>query len=141
MTYKGYSMTMKRYKISLWVLKNVLKYFQHEKLNFISPSGHFIILFIYLLYEQQMEYQSFHFKMFLKVLRVRRYHVFMWTLTWYLCCSFLYSCHLSAWYCIDINRYQPLNPLIPKSNQDRISPYSINTMSSRQVMRIKTNIN
>ena len=32
-------------------------------------------------------------------------------------------------------------PLTPISDQDRISPYSINTVSSRQVMRIKKNIN
>ena len=30
-----------------------------------------------------------------------------------------------------------LNPLIPMSDQDRISPYNIYTISSRQVMRIK----
>ena len=34
-----------------------------------------------------------------------------------------------------------LNPLTPMSDQDRISPYNINTISSRQVMRIKKNIN
>ena len=32
------------------------------------------------------------------------------------------------------------NPSIPMSDQDRISPCSINTISSRQVMRIKENI-
>ena len=32
-------------------------------------------------------------------------------------------------------------PLTLKSDQDRISPYNINTVSSRQVMRIKENIN
>ena len=35
----------------------------------------------------------------------------------------------------------PLNPLTPMSDQDRISPYNINTISSGQVMRIKKNIN
>ena len=34
-----------------------------------------------------------------------------------------------------------LNPFTPISDQDRISPYNINTISSRQVMRIKKNIN
>ena len=34
-----------------------------------------------------------------------------------------------------------LNPLILMSDQDRISPYNINTISSRQVMRKKKNIN
>ena len=34
-----------------------------------------------------------------------------------------------------------LNPFIPTSDQDRISPYNINTVSSRQVMRIEKNIN
>ena len=34
-----------------------------------------------------------------------------------------------------------LNPITPMSDQDRISPYNINTISSRQVMRIKKNIN
>ena len=34
-----------------------------------------------------------------------------------------------------------INPLTPISDQDRISPYNINTISSSQVMRIKKNIN
>ena len=38
-------------------------------------------------------------------------------------------------------RVQMANPLTPMSDQDRISPYNINTISSRQVMRIKKNIN
>ena len=29
------------------------------------------------------------------------------------------------------------NPFTPTSDQDRISPYNINTISSRQVMRIE----
>ena len=33
-----------------------------------------------------------------------------------------------------------LNPKTPTSDQDRISPYNINTISSSQVMRIKKNI-
>ena len=36
---------------------------------------------------------------------------------------------------------QILNPFTPTSDQDRISPYNINTISSRQVMRIEENIN
>ena len=34
-----------------------------------------------------------------------------------------------------------LNPFTPTSDQDRISHYNINTISSRQVMRIEKNIN
>ena len=34
-----------------------------------------------------------------------------------------------------------VNPLTPMSDQDRISPYNINTMSTRQAMRIQKNIN
>ena len=34
-----------------------------------------------------------------------------------------------------------LNPLTPMSDQDRISPYNINTISTGQVMRIQKNIN
>ena len=33
-----------------------------------------------------------------------------------------------------------INPLPPTIDQDRISPYNINAMSSRQVMRIEENI-
>ena len=33
-----------------------------------------------------------------------------------------------------------VNPLTPISDQERISPYYIKTISSRQVMRIKKNI-
>ena len=32
-------------------------------------------------------------------------------------------------------------PLTPMSHQDKNSPYNINTISTRQVMRIKKNIN
>ena len=34
-----------------------------------------------------------------------------------------------------------LNPLTPINDQDRISPYNINSISRRKVMRIKKNIN
>ena len=34
-----------------------------------------------------------------------------------------------------------INPLTPVSDQDRISPYNINTISTREVMRIQKNIN
>ena len=34
-----------------------------------------------------------------------------------------------------------LNPLTSLSDQDRISPYNINTILNRKVMRIKKNIN
>ena len=38
------------------------------------------------------------------------------------------------------NLNQTIYPLTPTSDQDRISPYNIITISSRQVMRIKKNI-
>ena len=34
-----------------------------------------------------------------------------------------------------------INPLTPMSDQDRISPFKINTISSKQVMRIRKSIN
>ena len=34
-----------------------------------------------------------------------------------------------------------LNPFTPTNDQDRISPYNINIISSRQVIRIKKNVN
>ena len=34
-----------------------------------------------------------------------------------------------------------VNPLTLMSDQDRISPYNINTVSNRQVTRIKKNLN
>ena len=37
--------------------------------------------------------------------------------------------------------YQYVQMLLTLSDQDRISPYNINTISSRQVMRIKKTIN
>ena len=37
-------------------------------------------------------------------------------------------------------RGQRVNPFTPTSDQDRISPYNINTISSRQVMRIDLRI-
>ena len=38
-------------------------------------------------------------------------------------------------------QYTNLNPLTPMSDQDRISPYNINTISSRQVLRTTKNLN
>ena len=38
------------------------------------------------------------------------------------------------------NCFHLFNPLTPMSDQDRISPYNINTISSRQVRRIKEDI-
>ena len=38
------------------------------------------------------------------------------------------------------NLNQTIYPLTPTSDQDRISPYNIITISSRQVMRIQKNI-
>ena len=42
---------------------------------------------------------------------------------------------------MDVSSFFVFIPLIPVSDQDRFSPYFINTISSRQVMRIKKNIN
>ena len=39
------------------------------------------------------------------------------------------------------HRIDKFNPLTLMTDQDRISPYNISTISSRQVMRIKKNIN
>ena len=39
------------------------------------------------------------------------------------------------------NQILGVNPFTPTNDQDRISPYNINTISSRQVMRIEKNIN
>ena len=34
----------------------------------------------------------------------------------------------------------PINPLTPMSDQERISPYKVNAISSRQVMKIEKNL-
>ena len=39
-----------------------------------------------------------------------------------------------------MNSTDTFNPLTPMSDQDRTSPYNFNTISSRQVMRIKKNV-
>ena len=39
------------------------------------------------------------------------------------------------------NMHTDVNPLTTMSDQDRISPYNINIISCRQVMRIKKDIN
>ena len=44
-------------------------------------------------------------------------------------------------YIFKTSKSNPSNPLTPMSDQDKISPYNINTISSRQVMRIERNIN
>ena len=43
--------------------------------------------------------------------------------------------------CSVLTSYCNVNPLIPMRDQDRISPYNINTISTRLVMRMKNNIN
>ena len=42
---------------------------------------------------------------------------------------------------LSITIWMGLNPLTPMSDQDRTFPHNINTISNRQVMRIKKNIN
>ena len=46
-----------RYEISLRVLKNISRVFQHEKRNFVSPSGH---VMFYLLYKHQWNAKPFY---------------------------------------------------------------------------------
>ena len=41
---------------------------------------------------------------------------------------------------LSISCFFDINPLTPMSDQDRISPYNINTISSRQLMRITKNV-
>ena len=40
-----------------------------------------------------------------------------------------------------LHKQPSLTPLTPMSDQDRISPYNIDTISRRQVMRIDQNFN
>ena len=40
-----------------------------------------------------------------------------------------------------LNKEILLDPLTPMCDQDRIPPYNINTISSRQLMRMNKNIN
>ena len=69
--YRGYYMAAWRYEISLQVLKNISRvsavnewniFFQHEKRNLVSPSGH---VMFYLLYKHQWNTKPFHFNRFL----------------------------------------------------------------------------
>ena len=46
------------------------------------------------------------------------------------------TCHLSA----SNQLTEVFNPLTPMSDQERISPHQINTISNRKVKRIKKNI-
>ena len=41
----------------------------------------------------------------------------------------------------NISVFHGINPFTLTSDQDRISPYNINTISTSQVMRMKKNIN
>ena len=58
---------------------------------------------------------------------------------------FLHSGNLNVWFKSNIVRRNKIlvtdNPFTHSSDQDRISPYNINTISIRWVMRIKKNIN
>ena len=53
-------------------------------------------------------------------------------------------CHIPFNFCsntLSLMVIIEVNPVSPTSDLDRISPYSFSTVSSRQVMRIKKNIN
>ena len=54
-------MAARRYEISLRVLKNIEKCFQHEKRNFVSLSGH---VMFYLLYKHHWNTPPFYFNSF-----------------------------------------------------------------------------
>ena len=68
--YRGYYMAARRYEISLRVLTNISRVsaanewniFQHEKRNFVSPSGH---VMFYLLYKHQWNAKPFNFNILL----------------------------------------------------------------------------
>ena len=65
------------------------------------------------------------------------------------CHEFFLICHLKNVESILLNILRveelsitvPVNPETPISDQDRISPYSINILSSRQVMGKEKNVN
>ena len=62
------------------------------------------------------------------------------TINWFPhCWLYLFSYGLDVWFKGDL--WEDVNPFTPTSDQDRISPYNINTISSRQVMRIEKNVN
>ena len=92
-------MATRRYEISLRVASSVekyftserserVKYFQHEKRNFVSPSGH---VMFYLLYKHQWNTKPFHRNSFFPAkgaiyyaaIATVSYHVFAQKLTWY----------------------------------------------------------
>ena len=56
-------------------------------------------------------------------------------------CQWQCKCIKKSMENIDTNQCKGINPLTPMSDQDTISLYNINTISSRQVMRIKKNRN
>ena len=85
-----------------WTQRTSEIFFQHEKRNFVSPSGH---VMFYLLYKHQWNTKPFHWNSFFPAkgaiyyvaiatvifsyvkitcyFHVWRYHVFAWKLTWY----------------------------------------------------------
>ena len=68
-----------------------------------------------------------------------------WTTQLHLGCYFFvltsFFCRLWFFYWTDTETWNLIiNPLTLRSDQDRISPYNINSMSRWQVMRIKRNI-
>ena len=74
-----------------WVQRTSEIFFQHEKRNFVSPSGH---VMFYLLYKHQWNTKPFHFNSFwcerhyllcniTCYFHMWRYQVFAWKLIWY----------------------------------------------------------
>ena len=65
-----------------WAQRMSEIFFQHEKRNFVSPSGH---VMFYLLYKHQWTTKPFHFNSFLvwKTRFTHTYEVFARKLTWY----------------------------------------------------------
>ena len=55
--------------------------------------------------------------------------------------TFFTHSKIPLWFQERYMNYNHFNPLTPMSDQDRISPYNIDTISSRQGMRVKKNIN
>ena len=63
--YRVYYLAARRYEFSLWVPSEM--FFQHEKGNFVSPSGH---VMFYVLYKHQWTTKPFHFNSFFSVKKV-----------------------------------------------------------------------
>ena len=99
---------------------------------------HFLMIYVKKSITEYLHGQNLHIKFLLFALLLRLCTQVTWKMHSF---SAYQTCAIFFLYIITNWKKTLFNPSTPMGDQDRVSPYNINTIPGRQMMRIKKNIN